>query len=248
MPLLTLQDLEEILSDLGPDFALLDERGTALCDEINRTFNVHQKFCQMRSDATPHKRMARLQQIERTTQKLQKLLEGCDFDMEWEIDRMRGLPKAMQMLDEVPDGIFLSSHERAVLMALVRDDEFPSKEATAGLRSIKQSLSILVAVAQSGANYNHKRKDSKRKYDVFRKCLIKWLEGIYESTFEKEASATREGEWPTFLSRVLTVLEGKETTPDAAYEALLKVNERLRLQDQFLTSKKQRQIPLSITN
>ncbi len=244
MPLINSEQLQEILSDLGPDFALSDEQRTVLCDDINGTFNAHQKFCQMRSDATPHKRMARLQQIERTTQKLQELLDGADFDLEWEIDRVRGLPKAQQLLD-VPDGIFMSPQESAVLMALVRNDEFPSKQAVAGFHRIKQSLSLLVALAQSGISYDRKRKDGKRKYDVFRKCLIEALERIYERTFKKEASARREGNWPTFLSRVLSILEGKETTPDAAYEALLKVNERLRLREQFLTSKKVRQTPLS---
>lgn len=258
MPLLSPEQLEEILSDLGPDFALSDESRMGLCYVINQIFADHEVICQKRRDATPHKRMAWLQQVERTTKKLQELLHGRDFDIQWEIDRRRGhfqteMPRVMNgFLDE----ICMSSHELIALMAtygpiaspMFAKEEFPSRHAIKATQTIKKSCSVLVAAAQSGISCDEKRKDSKRKNDVFRYLLIQELAIAFEETFKRDASARREGEWPTFLSRVLSILEGKETTPDAAYEALLKVNEMLRLKEQYLASGKQRQTPLSTAN
>lgn len=247
--------LWEILSDLGPDYALPDEGITALCYLINGIFLDNRAFCQKRRDATPHRRMAWLQQVARTTKKLQELLNGRDFDIQWEIDRMHGHPQTRMplIMSGFLEEIGMSSQELIALMAvfgpiatpMFDKEEFPSRRALKATQRIKKSCADLVALAESGISCDQERKDSKRKNDVLRYLLIQELAKAFEDTFKRGASVRREGEWPVFLSRVLSILENKETTPDAAYEALLRVNEMLRLKEQYLARGKQRQTPLS---
>ena len=88
---------------------------------------------------------------------------------------------------------------------------------------VDENLSTLVAVAQSGISHNRKRKDSKRKHDRSRYFVLEALASVYERTFGKKASSRREGAWISFLSRIISILDDKETSSDAAYETWLKI-------------------------
>ena len=175
--------------------------------------------------------MEKWQQIERAAEKLQELLRGFDIDMGWAIDCVRGHPRATRppTQDEVLEEMSVDP-KLAVALEVCRNANslYPSRQAKDEVDGIKETLSTLVAVAQNGISRDRERKDSKRKHDPYRDLLIVGLASLYEETFRKKASTRREGSWPTFLARVLGVLEDKETTPDAAYEAWLQVKKRLK--------------------
>ena len=91
--LLTPEQLEEILSDLGPEFsALSDKRKRALCHNINVGLNVYRNIHATRREMTPHKRMEKFRKIVLTAEKLQAMLHEFALEMEVEIDRVRGNP------------------------------------------------------------------------------------------------------------------------------------------------------------
>ena len=213
--LLQPEQLGKILNDLGPEFSRLSDEGRrALCDSINEQFLEHQLLRKQLRDATPHKRMERWQQIERTTEKLQELILGFRIDLVSEIDRVRGhrrRPRGSPTQVDVPGKSF----------------KIWSREAAEEEQRIEETLSNMVAFAQSGVDYNCKRKSSKRKCNEFHGIFISFIASNYVHTFKTKASARREGSWIVFLSRVLSILEGKETSPDAAYEAWLKVKKEL---------------------
>jgi hypothetical protein len=81
----------------------------------------------------------------------------------------------------------------------------------------------LIKISSSAITFEQKYKDSTRKRNHFRCGFIEGLSLIYKKIFNKEPTSYREGPWCLFLSRLLTVLEGEETTPDAAYKIWLEV-------------------------
>jgi hypothetical protein len=100
---------------------------------------------------------------------------------------------------------------------------WPSGQAKEEFQRIDEYLSTLVTVAQSGIHHETKRKDIKRKYDRYRYFVLESLAIIYERTFNKKASTRREGAWIIFLSRIISILDDEETSPDAAYDTWLTI-------------------------
>ncbi len=217
--------LAELLRDLGPEFsALSDEGRSALCESINEQFTVFHTLREHLRDVTPHKRMGRWQQIERATEKVQELLHGFTFEMMGEIDRMRGHRRGAM---EQPTRVEVLE-EMSTNPAVPKDKfEVPSEAALKEVYRIEESLSSIVAIAQSDINYNSNQKNSKRKYDEVHLMFIGTLAGLYERTCQTKASARREGRWIVFLARILSILDGKKTSTDAAYESWCKVKKEL---------------------
>ena len=221
MPSLNLEQLGEILSDLGPEFSALSDEGRSdLCNEINQQFRLLQGIRKGIRDNTPYKRIERWQQVERETEKLQKLLHSLEFDMKRHIDRVRGRtmepPTQAQVQERMStDPTVASFLERC----RTQNFPLPSRQAHEEARRIKEGLSTLLAVAQSGINEACERKNSKRKHDVFQGIFLMALARAYEKTFLLKPSTRREGKWPIFLARVLSIIEHEEISSDAAYDS-----------------------------
>lgn len=223
MALLDLEPLEEILNDLGPTFALSHQQKAVLCDNINTLRSIYEDQRRRQNDGIPYKRGPRWQKIQQTSEKALELLHDFDFDMEAEIDRVRGHPEADALAK------MLVSNDFSIVREIGRapDGKWPSQQAIDEANRIKESLSLLIKIAQSGIDFDHARKDSTRKHNPFRDFLILALAKHYEFAFNIKVSARREGPWPQFLSRILSILLDKEVNPDTACDAWLIVKELL---------------------
>ena len=163
---------------------------------INREFSNNASILPKAKRCHTPQANARLQKIARTTEKLQEILHGRDFDIEWEIDRMHGHPQTRMPLshERILEEI-LSSQELIALMAVFGPMATPCttdgeiSEQTGRKRSSKDQRKAcnLVDVAESGISCNQERKDSKRKNDVLRYFLILELARHYEETFKRKA-------------------------------------------------------------
>ena len=219
------------MSDLNPTFSdLSKERRSALCDAINAEFQVCQHFSRTRQSVVPHKLIERWEKISQETEKLLATLQDMEIEMAYEIDRVRNHPRATrsptasEILEEMPQIAPLVMQTCRKKNAI-----FPSTQAKEEVSRIKESLCTLIAIAPSGVDTESKIKDRKRKHDHIRDLLLRGLAHIYERFFNARASARREGPWPVFLSRILSKLEGKEISPDTAYDAWLKAKDRMPL-------------------
>ena len=93
--------------------------------------------------------------------------------------------------------------------------------------NLQISLCLLQIVAESALKHEENNVDSTRTYDLYRYTFIEAVSLIYKRYFGKEPTMYRDGPWCQFLSRVLTIWDKKETTPDGAYKAWLEVNKML---------------------
>ncbi len=203
---------------------------SALRNEINLQFNWYEVSRKAVSDAAPHKRMEQGKQLVRAAKTAKGILGGFGFDLEYAIDRWREHPRATrpptqdEVLEEASKDIDLA----ATLERCLKENLLcPSTKAREDAKNIKNSISMLGVLAANIINFNDERKDRKRRYDHGRDNMIVSLAMIYEKYFKIEAKTYREGKWTTFLSRLLSILEDEEISPDAAHEAWCTVKKRL---------------------
>jgi hypothetical protein len=80
--LMTPELLDEILSDLGPEFsALSDKRRKVLCDNINTGLDGYRSLNATRREMMPHKRIAKWLQIAQAAEKLLVMLHEFALEM-----------------------------------------------------------------------------------------------------------------------------------------------------------------------
>jgi len=250
MHLLSFEQLEEILRDLGPPFSALSHQGRwQLHGEINCHFDSYGRSRKSRRAAAPYRRVEQCQQLARAMETAQEILGCLGFDLDLAIDRVRVHPRATRppTREEVLEAG--KDIELAMTLEECRKENclFPSTQAREEADQIRTSVYTLAAAAQNIISYEGERKDSTRRHNYHRDILLVELAASYENNFRITVSACREGKWPNFLSQILSILEDKEISPDTAYEAWLTVKKRLPadLYYQILAPEKQSQNPLS---
>ena len=204
--LLTVTDLKAIISDLNlGSTKLSDEKLSEMCEKLNVSYYGDVAFRTMAANGAPQKLEDQWKKIEREAKKLQELLRPVQRDLQLQLDKVHGKPRT----------------------------NAPSEAAEIAASIITDGLSLLMKVAQSGIDTHSGRKDSRRQYDLLRDFIIFSISRTYQEFFQTKVSARREGQWPTFLSRVLSILNDKEKSPDAAYDRWRRVNKLLHL-DKFI--------------
>jgi len=198
MPL-TITDLEEIIRDLDPaSLKRSHERLSKHCNDLNAQYNMYVGFRQLAAMDTPGELVIGWEKVERKAQQLQEAIQAVEFNIAFQIDTMCGRP-----------------------------DQLPSEQAREEARRIVDDTSLIVPIAQFAIRNESEKKDSTRKDNFWKHLLFVFVSRAYQEIFQREASACREGQWPTFLSRVLSKLENKDTSPNAAYMGWLKAKKWL---------------------
>ena len=226
MPLSSLSEnaLDEILNDLPEPFASLSRiQRLELWSEINVLWSLYRRFDPGRNGKVPHKLLQRWKQIKATIEKLRELFQGFEPDMAFEIDlinnnQQRLTPSPYEIREEMPwiGNIGDLFAKRNLIV--------PSDYAKRKVEELEAALRLLSIIADSAITFEQNYKNSTRKHNRFRCGLIECLSLIYKKILGKEPTSYRDGPWCLFLSKILTVLEGEETTPDAAYKTWLEVS------------------------
>jgi hypothetical protein len=225
MPLSSLSEnaLHEILNDLPEPFKSLPPvQRLELWSEINELWSLYVRFDPGRNEKVPHKLLQRWKQINATNEKLSELVQGFEPDMAFEIDlikndQQRLTPNPYEIREEMPSIGNIGDHFARQNLIV------PSDYAKRKVEELESALRLLRIIADSAITFEQNYKNSTRKHNRFRYGLIECLSLIYKKILGKEPTSYRDGPWCLFLSEILTVLEGKQTTPDAAYEIWLEV-------------------------
>jgi hypothetical protein len=219
--------LNEILNCLPEPFSSLSEmQRLDLRGDINVLWCLYVRYDPNRNDKVPHQLIMRWRQIKAATKKLRKLIQGFESDIALEIDfinngRQPVSCKPYEILKEMPwFGEIGDWFAKSNLIV-------PSDDAKKKVEEIEAALRHMNKISNSAIDDEQKYKNSTRKHNHFRYGFIKGLSLIYKNISGKEATNYRDGLWCLFLSKVLTVLEGEETTQEAAYKIWRKVAKTL---------------------
>ena len=186
---------------------------------------VYQRLHRGRNERLPHSLIQRWKRIKRTNEKLRKLLHGLETDMAYEFDRISDhrqsrTPASRQEIREEMPGV----SENLGDLFFKSNISLPSRLAKEAVRKIEDGHHFLLnLISDSAIAFEEKHKNSTRKHDHFSHIFMTALSSIYMRIFGKKPTTYREGTWCLFLSKILTVLEGDETTPDAAYKRWLEM-------------------------
>ncbi len=203
--------LDQILEDLGKPFCEISKEGReALRDSINKRWKLYLDWRSYRGEVAPSERIRHWKRIKAQAEKLLELLDarGIEADLGYELDRLMN-----------------RDHEHEFIE--YRKIHFPSRFAKIEVLNIKHSLIALKLSSATAQEAEAKLKDRSRKSDQLRLIFIARVSCVFEETFRIQASAHRDGRWCEFLSQIMTALDDKDVTVEAAYDDWLAVRAAL---------------------